>query len=988
MKYLENIFLSIILIFILYFIINVFHFSWYLSNPEGFWSLMLFWEIFRNIIFLLAIIIPVCLIFYKLFYRLYMYFKGRSSFKELVYSLKFVLLIITFSLISTLFYDGIALYFTKKMSDKYSYLNESTKLAKKGLYEDALMYSKKVLEQNRGRDVSYFFILTKLYTQTDFAQTIKLRDKYAATVNYAFVLFMTDLKNEKQSARYSKRALDLSKNKLLKSQKDLQILPYRLLAEIELANGEFAKAEKYSNIVYNIADDLSKKDKKQVANLYLELCNQAIRSGNFNKASQTIDDLVLKNEHLGIEKETQTYFTTLIIATKLKIYLNEMEIAGGYLYKLQKLSSEFDDNILYQEYLKIKLDFLTNSLINNSFNENIIEKSTFSSIKSMFTKPLTIEELYFKEAKKTLKELQDVSKSFGENNFNYLSSLNQMGLFYLKIGRRSKAKYYFKKSFDLTGGADNFNPSYNQYYIKYLQVKEELSKVDLDLIDKIYTYLFNSIDGNILLLTEEERVNYILKTERNLRQLNSLLLKYDNTKDDIYDYILNSKSIALEINIKIRRAINSLNEQKRNEYYELLRQKKASGNIKNSLTTLKRSELIEEKQINFIKENLNLRKFFTRNTKVRWQDIKSSINKNQVAVEFYEDNVTGWYYAVIIKADSNEPILLKLFDEELLVNVLNVKGTTKEKINKIYNSKESKIYDLVWSPINKYINKNNEILISPDGLIHRVSFPALFSNSYNNVKLVSSTRSYFKNSNSKELKSITLFGDVNYGNYKTKNDDNDNRLLSTTTFAELTYTKDEINSIDSLFHANRLSSRVYSKDRATEKNLYNFKDSHSDILHIATHGMYLDNDHRLSINDTRNSLTQNPLNKSLIILAGANEPNLNPKNDGFISAKDITKMNLSKVNLVVLSACETGLGDIRVGEGVFGLARGFKNAGVDSVLVSLWEIPDKETAEFFKYFYKFLVEDKLSINRAFTETQMLMSEKYDPYYWASFILLE
>jgi len=88
-----------------------------------------------------------------------------------------------------------------------------------------------------------------------------------------------------------------------------------------------------------------------------------------------------------------------------------------------------------------------------------------------------------------------------------------------------------------------------------------------------------------------------------------------------------------------------------------------------------------------------------------------------------------------------------------------------------------------------------------------------------------------------------------------------------------------------------------------------------------------------------------------------------------------------------MSACETGLGDIKGIEGVYGLQRAFKMAGVDYLIMSLWQVPDKETEEFMTTFYKKLIKQK-DIKKAFAETQKEMREKYDPYFWAAFVLIE
>ena len=100
-------------------------------------------------------------------------------------------------------------------------------------------------------------------------------------------------------------------------------------------------------------------------------------------------------------------------------------------------------------------------------------------------------------------------------------------------------------------------------------------------------------------------------------------------------------------------------------------------------------------------------------------------------------------------------------------------------------------------------------------------------------------------------------------------------------------------------------------------------------------------------------------------------------------------MNLSNTRLVILSACQTGLGDIHNSEGVYGLIRAFKMAGVDNLIVSLWNIPNAQTIDFMTTFYEEWLGSKKTINQAFIETQRQMSNKYEaPYHWAGFILVK
>ena len=139
-------------------------------------------------------------------------------------------------------------------------------------------------------------------------------------------------------------------------------------------------------------------------------------------------------------------------------------------------------------------------------------------------------------------------------------------------------------------------------------------------------------------------------------------------------------------------------------------------------------------------------------------------------------------------------------------------------------------------------------------------------------------------------------------------------------------------------------------------------------------------------------MSADPLLRNGIILAGANyawsgKKPINGIDDGIVTAYEISQLNLSKTELVILSACETALGDVKGSEGVFGLQRAFKMAGAKKMIVSLWQVPDKETAELMTSFYSYWIKGK-NITDAFAQAQADMRKKYSPFYWAAFVLIE
>ena len=207
-----------------------------------------------------------------------------------------------------------------------------------------------------------------------------------------------------------------------------------------------------------------------------------------------------------------------------------------------------------------------------------------------------------------------------------------------------------------------------------------------------------------------------------------------------------------------------------------------------------------------------------------------------------------------------------------------------------------------------------------------------------------------------------------------------------------------MNEIDSILKSNQIQTKTLTKDDAVEESL-KYSEESPTIIHIATHGFFLKSqkpkmeDRFVNISEKMVSQynSDDALMKSGLLFAGANnvwrgeEPSVGLE-DGILTAYEVSKLDLTHTRLVVLSACETGLGEIKGSEGVYGLQRSFKIAGVDYIIMSLWQIPDKQTVELMKLFYENWANN-MDIETAFHKAQLTMSEKYDPFFWAAFVLV-
>jgi CHAT domain-containing protein len=406
-----------------------------------------------------------------------------------------------------------------------------------------------------------------------------------------------------------------------------------------------------------------------------------------------------------------------------------------------------------------------------------------------------------------------------------------------------------------------------------------------------------------------------------------------------------------------------------------------------------------------------------------WLDVQKKLKKNEAAIEFIHfkegiKNDSTTYCALIVTSKCKHPEMIKLFEEKELIKIIGAKSETNESfISGLYgtgNLANAKLYDLIWKPLEKSLKEVNIIYYSPSGLLHKISFAAL--NKEKEIYLCDNYRLELQGSTCKivmpeqfefnDQSTTCVFGDIEYDTPET--------LKDTTALLTWTYlegTKTEAEKVISILKSNNSKFDYVSGKNASESD-FKIKSQQSNMIHIATHGFFFpDPDDYIeteiqdtTLKDTRGFrggkravginnfiINKNPLMRSGLVFAGANEVWLreesDDKDDGVLTALEVTNLDLRKTNLVVLSACETGLGDIKGTEGVYGLQRSLKMAGVKYIMMSLWQVPDAETVEFMEKFYSKLVLTK-NVKSSFYETQNEMSKKYAPFYWAAFVLLE
>ena len=440
---------------------------------------------------------------------------------------------------------------------------------------------------------------------------------------------------------------------------------------------------------------------------------------------------------------------------------------------------------------------------------------------------------------------------------------------------------------------------------------------------------------------------------------------------------------------------------------------------------------------------------FTRKLRTTWKDVQAALGEDEIAVEFLSFNVLGtdstMVAALTLRKDDKEPKFIPLFEQgqmEALDDSPALKRNTKDesKFRRTMHFIRPEVTDLIWKPLQEELNGIRRIYFSPAGILHSIGIEYLPGMERYDIRRLSTTREIIDLKEKDERKMsdkmmATLYGGINYeeaitnprtqeGNGDDVASDSISRSISASihralvdslglrggTFEYLPGTLTEVENIKTSFEDKH--RQVITGADATEASVQALSAHAPNILHIATHGFYYTEKEKKMM-DARKLLTMDDdelgaadledkaLTRSGMAFAGANktlrdENNPMDSDDGILTAQEISKLDLRGLDLVVLSACETGMGDITQGEGVFGLQRGFKKAGVGTIVMSLWKVDDNATQMMMTQFYKNLC-DGMDKHEALQEAQKHVREytdengekKYNyPHYWAGFIILD
>ena len=521
--------------------------------------------------------------------------------------------------------------------------------------------------------------------------------------------------------------------------------------------------------------------------------------------------------------------------------------------------------------------------------------------------------------------------------------------------------------------------------------------------------------------TPSQREQFWMETLNNLSGMAAFAVKCGNFDSELtetcYNALLFSKSLLLETEKSVVDIIrkegtdddiaNYRNLLAVNNRLLVLRNNYEYNKLEIDSLTIQQREL--EQQLSHKCQSYNEYETYL---DINYEKVRNSLANHEVVVDFSayqtEDSVRQ-YAAYIYDKDKGHPLLVKCFDQQQLDSLLD--GMQNFTLYN-YEQLQDRASKLIWNPIEASIAKGSTVYYIPSGVMHGIALEALplsdgttLGQHYDFVRLTSAREIVNAHHSSKINRTATLYGGLQYSLDPQKMEEESKAYeksdlaglvrseYGVSGFKDLRNTKDEVKKIEKTLVDNGFSVKAYLGSKGNAESFVALDGKAPSIVHIATHGFYYTPDEAKDKDFLRGYT--DAMSLSGLVFAGGNAAWLGKKNvdgvlGGVLTAKDIANLDFKGTDLLVLSACKTGQGKVTA-EGVFGLQRAFKKAGVGTIIMSLWNVDDKVTSEFMVAFYGRLTDKANNWNKrkAFEQTKEIIRKEHpDPYYWAAFVMLD
>ena len=591
-----------------------------------------------------------------------------------------------------------------------------------------------------------------------------------------------------------------------------------------------------------------------------------------------------------------------------------------------------------------------------------------------------------------------------KNQIGYAKVLNDLGNFYRMQGRYDEAEQKLLESMTIRSTAlDTSHPDYvkseEDLGILYWK-KGDLTKAYSNLQSAMNKSL-DFVDHFFPPMSEAEKTKFWDVLQPRFQRFFNYCLDAQATNstivNDMFNYQIATKALLLNSTNKIKQSIlNSGNADLIKDYTAWLDKKETLARYyslsKNELNEQKIDLAALEQEANTMERSLSQKSSdFAQgysSERITFDKIASLLTDTEAVVELIRIRVfdksftnDSKYAALILAKNSSEPKLIVLDNGNQLETryAKFYRNAIQQKMADQYS------YDQFWARIEPALAGKKTVYISPDGVYNQINLNTLkktggdFVINKFDLAIIGNSKDLIALKNEKVVspkKDAFLLGFPNYGG---------------TSIAALPGTKIEVEGISKILKLSGYQVSSLTQNEATETKIKSIKGPA--LVHIATHGYFLQ-DAESAVGVASENAKDNPLLRSGLLLAGASKtmsgevlPNLESNDNGVLTAYEAMNLNLNGTNLIVMSACETGLGDVRAGEGVYGLQRAFVVAGAKALVMSLWKVDDVATQALMTNFYTNLSKGGSKL-KAFKQAQQQLMLRYkEPYYWGAFVMV-
>jgi len=766
------------------------------------------------------------------------------------------------------------------------------------------------------------------------------------------------------------------------------VSPLLSFGNLKLFTGNYAEAERYTRRALNIAQTQYGENSSKTANCNILLSQIYTAIGDYEKAQQNIElalviqEKVFGRNHIDFAKSQSQLgiimFYNQDSAEKIELVFEESKTTIA-----NKLGNRTP---MYADVLKsISLVYIQENRFDDAFNSLSLAEAIWETrlkakkninVASIYT--LTGDVYYQQKNYESAEEKYKQAKKLYENFFNpdhpeYVRVISKLAKVYYMQGDKRKAKS---------------------------SLQEVIEKYD------------NFIKTYFPALSEREKAKFwnTIKSDYEFYVTLAMTFKDEDPKmiEQVYNNALTTKAILLSSSIKIReRILNGNDQELKSLYNEWLSKKEflttALSMRFDQLEVNEIDPIALQNEVEQIEKELSekseLIKASHEQSTVAWEDVQSVLKKNEVAIEMvryrhfdhvFTDSVIYAVLYVKNKSDQRKPGVFTLNNGK----DLETKYFIAYRNSIIFRRRDRFSNAQYWLPIAEVVGPTATIYLSADGVYNQINLEAIPVDETNyvldksNIILVSNTKDIYLHSlkeKNKKATSAAMFGNPIY--YLEASADTKH------TIGQLKGAEEEINSLSRLLEGRGWDITTKLKREATEEAIKSVNSP--EIIHIATHGFFVPEKaikQNALAEHNEAKLASNPLLRTGLLMAGAgdllNKTKFNYNiEDGILTAYEAMSMNLDKTSLVVLSACETGLGDLTVGEGVYGLQRAFMVAGAQTLIMSMFKVSDEATQKLMVNFYQKWLSTGNKRDSFVQAKKELRNEFKDPKDWGAFIMI-